>query len=286
MNRFGLALVLVGASLGYGPWCLADTGAGGASAASVARLGIERVLPPALPGAKVRTPARIEGMFAYPEPAATPGPATASPYGLGADATTGKAATGRAGLQAMSLEEGIRALQQGRLDAWMGVIPADQAVPDGLRAEPLAWSAAAMAIMRTDTDIHAWRDLAGRSVCVSGDGRHVDEVAARYGAIEQIYPAAADALLALRTGGCDAAVMDEALLQHLLAFPEWQKFSTRLRPTTDERLWWISRRRQAGNPAAVSFGAPEPADLQALGRSQARDIAFEVYLDQTVPDCH
>jgi hypothetical protein len=28
------------------------------------------------------------------------------------------------------------------------------------------------------------------------------------------------------------------------------------------------------------------ATLRAAVKQQARDIAFEVYLDQTVPDCH
>jgi len=32
--------------------------------------------------------------------------------------------------------------------------------------------------------------------------------------------------------------------------------------------------------------ATSPERLRELARRQARDIAFEVYLDQTVPDCH
>jgi len=32
--------------------------------------------------------------------------------------------------------------------------------------------------------------------------------------------------------------------------------------------------------------ATSPGRLAALTADQARDIAFEVYLDQVVPDCH
>lgn len=277
MHRAGWAMGLALASLGLGVPCLAAAPAAQVSAvASAVRLGVAYLPPPSLPGAKARTPERIEALLAQLDPGPTrEGRAARRGEPL---AGTGDATGTRP--QAMSPDEAIQALQQGRVDAWAGVLPADQAVPAGLLARPLPWSVAAMAILRTDTDIHAWRDLAGRTVCLSQESRHVDRVSARYGAIEQIYPAAADALLALRIGACDAAVMDEGLLENVLTFPEWQKFSARLMPTDRRHLSWLSRRPASGS------GVPVPAVFQALGRQQARDIAFEVYLDQTVPDCH
>lgn len=189
----------------------------------------------------------------------------------------------------------LRALANGDIDAWVGVpdagvslaaAPPQGALPAGVRRDALAWSASPMAILRTDTDIGDWAALAGRTVCVAADGRTVGELAARFGAFEQLAPSMAAALLALRTGACDAAVADESLLQRLATYPEWSKFSARLAPYRSARLELLSRadlpwgqRRRLRRLVSASM-------LQSAGATQAKDIAFEVYMDQDAPDCH
>ncbi len=224
-------------------------------------LGVAEVPATPVPGAKPRTPARIEVL-------------------------AGQAAEGSAPLQAMAPAEAVEAVRNGRLDAWVGVITDDVRLPGMLPRKRLDWSASPMAILRTDTDIHDWSALAGRTVCLSADGRYVGELAARFAAIEQVYPSATDALLALRTGQCDAAVQDEGFLRQLLKFPEWRKFSAQLAPYRPVMLEQIQRPDLPQVTRQALRQALEPARLRDLARDQAKTIAFEVYLDQTVPDCH
>ncbi|TCS32731.1 polar amino acid transport system substrate-binding protein [Paucimonas lemoignei] len=155
-------------------------------------------------------------------------------------------------------------------------------------AVPTGYVAAPMAIMRTDTTIKSWEQLKGRSVCVTQSGRYAG-LAARYGATEKSYKAAADALLALRTGACDATIHDAALLEELLKLPEWKKFSARLTPLGGAPLVIILPK---DDDKARAWATQVTQDWQARGylqqqlRLMARNIAFEVYLDQDVPDCH
>ncbi|MFT0532536.1 ABC transporter substrate-binding protein [Castellaniella hirudinis] len=245
-----------------GAACPAAAQAVPAAAQAVApwRLGVAGLPPAPVPGAKDRTPARIEVLAGQ--------------------------AGGAADLRAVDRDQAAAQLRQAALDGWVGVWPAEASLPPGVRREPLDWSASPMAIMRTDTDIHAWADLAGRTVCLSADGRYVGELAARQGAIEQVYPSATDALLALRIGQCDAAVQDEDFLRQLLKFPEWKKFSAQLAPYRRATLAQLSRADLPDDAARALRQAVAPGQLRQLAQQQAKSIAFEVYLDQAVPDCH
>lgn len=158
------------------------------------------------------------------------------------------------------------------------------------RLVPTAYQARPRLIMRNDTDIKRLAQLRGRTLCMAAGGAYVGTLAARYRAVEKIFNAPADVLLALRTGSCDAAVHDDAVLNGLLGLPEWKKFSAGL-PLD-------------ASPAVLTF-AVRPADsdlgdyLLQLSREWnggrywadnrkkwINDVAFEVYLDQNVPDCH
>ena len=164
-----------------------------------------------------------------------------------------------------------------------------QSAPASYVALPTGYVARPMAIMRSDTDIKTWEQLRGRTVCLSEGGLYTGMVATRYAAVEKIYRAPADSLMALRTGECDAAVHDDFMLKELLKLPEWKKFSASLPP---------------GDPAASAFLVPRDdvetlaalkrlttkwksaRRLDTLNKERVRDIAFEVYLDQVVADCH
>ncbi len=258
-----LAVLLAGALALPGTGAAAAGSAPGSAAAGDGWiLGVEDVPAPQAPGAKVRTTARIEVL-------------------------AGRTGRGAAPLRAVDAGQAARQVAGGELDAWVGVwLGEGAAPPEGVRATALAWSAGPMAIMRTDTDIHAWSDLGGRTVCLSADGRVSGELSARFGAIEQIYASAADALLALRIGQCDAAVQDEDFMKQLLAFPEWKKFSARLAPYRTQALTRLVREDLPAPRKAAVRQATSPERLRELARGQARDVAFEVYLDQTVPDYH
>ena len=183
--------------------------------------------------------------------------------------------------------EAIARIASGQAELWMGRLgPTAPTLPAGVRAQRLDWSSSRMAIMRTGTDIHAWSDLHDRTVCVAADGRHTGRLAHDFGAREQLYPAAANALVALRTGQCDAAVADASLLQQLLTYPEWRKFSAQLLPRAEEplvALWpaGLTTAQQRELRRLISKSA-----LQQARRTLVRSIAFEVYLAQEAPDCH
>lgn len=156
-------------------------------------------------------------------------------------------------------------------------------------AVPISYDAAPMAIMRADTSIRSWEQLKGRAVCVARDGRHVGALAGRYGAIEKIQPSLTDALVALRSGACDAAVHDSAMLEELIRLPEWKKFSARLPAVRQSTLAVLvpasdGKTLTAVRQAAHAWKAEGYPDT--LMKKAVRNVAFEVYLEQDVPDCH
>lgn len=183
-------------------------------------------------------------------------------------------------------------LAQGKVDLLLLNLTQADAGTLGSHARllPTRYQARPKLIMRSDTDIKRLPQLRGRSICVAQGGAYVGAVAASYGAAEKVYKAPADVLLALRTGACDAAVQDDAVLNGMLDLPEWKKFSASLplnRPAAT--LSFVIR------PADIELGAY----LQQLSKTWDRsaywagnrkkwiaNVAFEVYLDQNVPDCH
>jgi polar amino acid transport system substrate-binding protein len=154
---------------------------------------------------------------------------------------------------------------------------------------PTGYAAGPMAIMRTDTDIKAWEHLKGRKVCVAEGGRYAGTLAAKYGAIEKVHKAPADSLLALRIGECDAAVHDSAMLEELIKLPEWKKFSARLPVGARTTLAFVvpaADRKSAALLKQVTDDWSAQGYPEQLMKKTVRQIAFEVYLDQDVPDCH
>src|SRR5690606_41330675 len=91
-------------------------------------------------------------------------------------------------------------------------------------------------------------------------------------------------------GGCDIGLSDDPAWGPLMQFPEWKKFSATLPADgpVAERVWLA----RAGDVASVRWLAVamqqwrQHGAWQAMIRKWARDVAFDVYLDQEVPDCH
>ena len=181
-----------------------------------------------------------------------------------------------------------RLLDHGRADIVLAPV-AQAGAPRGHTVIHTGYVSAPMAIMRTDTDIKSWEQLRGRKVCVSEGGVHAGTVAARYGAVEMVYRAPADALIAVRVGECDATVHDSALLEELVKYPEWKKFSARLPAGARTPLAFIVPAADRNSAAVLRQVVQEwnaDGTLDKQMKKAVRDIAFEVYLDQTAPDCH
>ena len=180
-------------------------------------------------------------------------------------------------------------LTTGRVDLALAMVSDAKLTNNDMVNIPTGYSSGPMAIMRTDTDIKTWEQLKGRKVCVAKDGRHVGTLAQKYGANEMVYRAPADALLALRIGDCDAAVHDSALLEQLIRLPEWKKFSARLPVGPVSSLVFAVPARDTHTVNVLTRMASDWSStgyLKQTTEKMARNIAFEVYLDQHVPDCH
>ena len=185
-----------------------------------------------------------------------------------------------------------RLLAQGKVDLLL--LNLKQADTDTLRASatllPTSYQARPKLIMRSDTDIKRLAQLRGRSVCVAQGGAYVGSMAASYGAVEKVVKAPADALLALRTGACDAAVHDDAVLNGMLDLPEWKKFSATL-PLDDSpaTLTFVVRPADTGVAAylqQLNSGWSDSSYWADNRKKWINNVAFEVYLAQSVPDCH
>lgn len=234
---------------------------------SALKVGVRYVPPPFVGGTKVRTPESIETLLVE----AVGETLNRQPRFVRLDSTHASVAPDS-------------------YDFAVADIPELQARPsDGSIWIPTGQVTRPMAIMRTDTDIKSWRQLKGRTVCVAEDGRYVGRIAEQYGAIEQVYRAPADSLLALRIGQCDAAVHDDTMLKALLRFPEWKKFSASLQAPEPSAQYFIvpaGRPELVGRLQELVKGWKSSGYYGKLIAGMTHDIAFEVYLDQAVPDCH
>ncbi|MFL9925574.1 transporter substrate-binding domain-containing protein [Herbaspirillum lusitanum] len=249
-----------------------------ARARGVLRVGLDFVPPVYTAGAKFRTPEGIDGILA--EALAARLKLKPEPLRNGGDSKA---------LQAMKAARPDFALVMVDEAAVRSGNAANAADADGSVLIATGYSAGGMAIMRTDTDIKKWEQLKGRTVCLSEGGAYVGQMAARYGAIEKVMRAPADSLLAVRVGQCDAAVHDDTMLKELLKLPEWKKFSAQLPAPTRSALMF---KVPANDAAAISYVKQAAADWSrgdfwpALKKKWTNNVAFEVYLDQNVPDCH
>lgn len=182
-----------------------------------------------------------------------------------------------------------RLLSSGKADLTVSTVAESDPLHRTHTVIPTGYSAGPMAIMRTDTDIKTWEQLKGRKVCVSEGGMHVGTVGPKYGAIEMVYKAPADALIAVRTGECDATVHDSTMLEELIRYPEWKKFSARLPTGPRSTLAFVLPASEGKNAAFLKQVVNDwtaGGHLDKLMKTAVRNIAFEVYLDQNVPDCH
>jgi polar amino acid transport system substrate-binding protein len=263
-----LRCVFVIAAAGCAGATAADSGTGPVGRSGKLVAGIAHVAPVYKAGEKFRTP---EGME------------TALVEDLAARLKTEPA------FMALAPQGHAEALKSGKADVVLTILGDTDLPTPTATIIPTGYASSAMAIMRADTDIKSWDQLKGRTVCVSEDSRFAGSITARHGAVEKRYRAPADSLLALRTGACDAAVHDSGLLKELIKLPEWKKFSATLPALADKRLVFVIPASDAKTAQVVQRVAMQwrrEGRLAQLTTKKVRTIAFEVYLDQDVPDCH
>lgn len=254
-------------------WCAGATVFAGVAAAHSGQadglvVGMDYIVPPFVAGAKVRTPEAIDMALAEQV----------------AERLHVKLATVGA-----DRADPAKTVQGDGAQIVLAAMPEVAAASASTVTIPTGYTAAPMAIMRNDTDIKTWEQLKGRTVCLSRGSRYIGMAAARYGAIEKIFGAPADSLLALRTGHCDAAMHDDTMLKELLKFPEWKKYDAQLSTGPRLALAFVVPVADTATVSLLQHMASQwkaGGYLPALTKTRTRDIAFEVYLDQNVPDCH
>lgn len=230
----------------------------------------------------------------YVTPSYSAGAKYRTPESLDTEAAEGLAKNLKVTVSTLAVtpQNRLQLLTSGKVDALL--VRASDAEIAGFASEARVVATGYVAqpklIMRTDTDIKQWSQLKTRSVCVSQGSPYLGSMKARFGAREMVMRAPADALLALRTGKCDATVHDDILLNDMLILPEWKKFSASLPlsgPAT--KLVWVIRPADGDVGQAIANlmrAWSKDGFWSGTRKKWVNDVAFEVYLDQNVPDCH
>ncbi|GAB3085582.1 transporter substrate-binding domain-containing protein [Bordetella muralis] len=160
----------------------------------------------------------------------------------------------------------------------------------GSTAISTGYAARPKAIIRSDTKLRHWPDVKGLTVCMASAAFQAQALATQWGATVRPYRVPSDALVAVREGGCDVGLIDDLAWAPLMKFPEWKKFSSTLNEAGPrvERVWLVAANDRA--TTAWLTDAMQQWRREGVVRGMvdkwARDVAFDVYLDQEVPDCH
>lgn len=182
-----------------------------------------------------------------------------------------------------------RALANGEADLVLERVPATAGPQVGVRALSTGYHSGLTVAMRSDKPLSSWSDLAGRTVCVSQANAQARALGEQLGARVKEMRAPAPALMAVRTGECEAAIHDAVLLAPLFAKKSWLKFSASL-PARDETQLRIAvaagapRLARAVETTLAALDTPERWTTRA--ERWASTVSFEVYRDQVAADCH
>lgn len=232
-------------------------------------VGVPYLAPPPVAGAKIRTPDGLDANMAERLGASLKLPVR---------------------LQQVTADEADAALAAGKVDVVLADDADAQPAPATVAVQPTGYRARPKAVIRSDTRLRKPADAKGHTVCMAEADTHARSLAASWGAAVRTYRVPSDALVAVREGACDVGLVDDAVWEPLVRFPEWKKFSSTLAADgeTRERVWLLpasdtaSRAWMANEMRAWS----EAGAWKAMTAKWARDVAFDVYLDQEVPDCH
>ena len=186
-------------------------------------------------------------------------------------------------------EAAEQALRAGQVDLVVTRAGAEDPLRRRVRVVETGFSSGLSLAMRSDRPLKTWSALQGRTVCVTEANAHGLALAVRLGAQVRVLRAPAQALMKVRTGECDAALHDRALLDPLFGKMSWQKFSATLPPVENTDLV-VAVAPDAADLVEAVEGAlrplATPKTWQARREKWASTVSFEVYRDQVAADCH
>lgn len=233
-------------------------------------VGVPYLAPPLAAGAKVRTPERLDQAIAQ-----------RLGKSLGLPVTLRQVDAGHAqAMLASGAVDLVLADQSGKQD--------DAALPDGLKRVPAGYATRPQAVIRDDTAMRRWSDVAGHTVCMSEAAAAAQALALRWGAKVRTYPVPSGALVAVREGRCDLGLVDDTVRTPLMRYPEWKKYSATLplEGASVEHVWLLRGKPEAGWLDSEMRAWRGQGAWRDMAAQWARNVAFDVYLDQSVPDCH
>ncbi|MBV7501020.1 transporter substrate-binding domain-containing protein [Achromobacter sp. ACM05] len=257
-------------------------------AAGLLLAGFAQAQPDTFPAARARGELVVGVPYLAPPPVA--GAKIRTPEGLDATITDKLGASLKLPVRLVQLRaaDAARALKAGEVD----LVLADRAdgQPQTVAVQATGYAARPKAVIRTDTRMRKPADVQGRSVCMAEAATQAQALAQSWGATVKTYRVPSDALVAVREGECDIGLVDDAVWEPLMRFPEWKKFSSTLTPdgARQERVWLLPAQDEASRAwLGQEMRAWDRAGAwKAMTTKWARDVAFDVYLDQEVPDCH
>ncbi len=233
------------------------------------RVAVIHVTPAAAPGAKVRTPDRLD---------------------IPVVQALAKKLNVKAQLVQMTPEQAKAALADGTVDLGLYSLPASPAKIAGVTQVPTSYQTFPKAVIRSDTKLRTHADMKDHSVCLAATATEAAQAASQAGAMVFTFPVPSDALVAVREGKCDLGLIDQTVWQNLMTFPEWKKFSATIElPDDPSTLTWLladDKPQEAKWLRARMREWDESDQWAAFRKKWATDVAFDVYLDQEVPDCH
>lgn len=186
-------------------------------------------------------------------------------------------------------DDAARALSAGEVDLVLARAGAEDPLLKNARIVETGFGSGLSLAMRTDRPLPSWDALKGRVVCAAAANRHARDLLERLGATVKVQRSPALALMHVRTGECDAAIHDRALLDSLFARISWQKFSATLPPEDFTALVAAVAPDDARLARAVARALVPAASAERWRQRQdqwAATVSFEVYRDQDAPDCH
>jgi polar amino acid transport system substrate-binding protein len=197
----------------------------------------------------------------------------------------GAALNVRTELVALRPQERASALAAHRVDVLLVPLAERGSLDPRVETVDTGYRTRLMALLRTDTAISSWAALSEHVVCVAEGNASARARAERQGASVRVLRAPAKSLAQTRTGDCDAAIHDEAVLRELVKQPSWEKFSATLPPSDPYRLVFAVN---AGDQLSAKTLKAIARDWSwpAWQQKWAAEVAFEVYLEQDAPDCH
>ncbi len=181
------------------------------------------------------------------------------------------------------------ALSDGRIDAVIARLHDNDPLHRTARVMRTGYASGLSPVARSDRPLKSWKDLAGQIVCITEANDPARRIAESVGSTVQTLRAPAQALMLVRTGECDAAIHDQAVLNILFAKLSWHKFSATLPPveTTSLVVAVAAHREALAQELSRAISDISSQDIWQKRRERwASLVAFEVYRDQVAVDCH